>query len=210
MTLLDQFNAGGPVMFVLLALSVAALATAIERLINFREKTILCRDFAKKADVKWKAGKFDELRKSCDDNRSALAQIIGTVVSYRHQTFANINLVAGEIASSVMKGHLQRTYMLSIVATLGPLLGLFGTVVGMIEAFDVIAKSGAVGNAAMVAGGISKALTTTAAGLLVGIPALGLKHYFTSRIQKTAIELEEEVSQLINNWFLIEHSPNEN
>lgn len=202
LTLWDQFNAGGFTMYVLLFLSIVALATALERLINFREKRIISRGFAREADRLWQAGEFEALSKSCKQQGSVLARIIAAVVTYRKHPYGDVSLAVSEIASSSIKGHMQRTYMLAIVATLSPLIGLFGTVIGMIEAFHVIAESGTVGNAALVAGGISKALTTTAAGLLVGIPALGMRHYFTARIQKVAIDLEEEANCLINRWLL--------
>lgn len=202
LTLWDQFAAGGLTMYALLFLSILALATAIERTINFREKRILSREFAKTADTLWQAGEFEELSRQCKERNTALSRIVAAVVRYRKHPYSDVSIAVSEIASSSIKGHMQRTYMLSIVATISPLIGLFGTVVGMIEAFHVIAQSGNVGNAALVAGGISKALTTTAAGLLVGIPALGLKHYFTSRIQKVAISLEKEANELINKWLL--------
>jgi biopolymer transport protein ExbB len=202
LTLWDQFNAGGPTMYALVALSIAALATAIERFVNFRERRILSREFAREADRLWQAGRFEELSDRCQRRGSVLARIVSAVVKYRHLPYRDVSLAVSEIASSAIKGHQQRTYMLAIVATLSPLIGLFGTVIGMIEAFHVISQSGTVGNAALVAGGISKALTTTAAGLLVGIPALGLRHFFNSRIQKISIDLEEEANELLNRWLL--------
>ena len=74
----------------------------------------------------------------------------------------------------------------------------------MVEAFDAIAASGARGDTALVAGGISKALVTTAAGLMVGIPALGARHFFVSRIQRAAGELESRTNDLVRRWLLTE------
>lgn len=201
-TLWDQFQAGGLTMYVLVLLSVAGLAAALERFVNFRRGRILSPEFAREADRLWQKGAFDELADRCRRRDSVLVHIVATVVRYRDMPYRDVNLAVGEIASSAIKEHLQRTYLLAIVATLSPLIGLFGTVVGMIEAFQVIALTGTVGNAALVAGGISKALTTTAAGLMVGIPALGLRHYFTSRVQQAAIDLEAEANGLMHRWFL--------
>jgi biopolymer transport protein ExbB len=202
LTMWDQFQAGGLTMWVLVLLSVAGLAAALERFVNFRPSRILSPDFAREADRLWQEGAFDTLAERCRQRDSVLARVVAAVVRYRDMPYREVNLAASEIASSAIKQHLQRTYVLAIVATLSPLIGLFGTVVGMIEAFQVIALTGTVGNAALVAGGISKALTTTAAGLLVGIPALGLRHYFTSRIQRAAIDLEATANDLMHRWFL--------
>jgi biopolymer transport protein ExbB len=76
------------------------------------------------------------------------------------------------------------------------MLGLLGTVFGMIKAFNVISQSGT-GNPGLVASGISEALITTAAGLVVGIPALALYHYFRGRIERFVFEMEEVSVQLV-------------
>jgi biopolymer transport protein ExbB len=76
------------------------------------------------------------------------------------------------------------------------MMGLLGTVIGMIKAFNVISLSGT-GNPGLVASGISEALITTAAGMLVGIPALVLYHYFRGKIDKYVFEMEEVAIQLV-------------
>jgi biopolymer transport protein ExbB len=83
-----------------------------------------------------------------------------------------------------------------------PIVGLLGTVIGMIEAFHVIAFSGAMGDPALLAGGISKALINTAAGLSVALPALALHHYFKSRQVMFGLTLERHIHELIQEWFL--------
>ncbi|OVE76412.1 hypothetical protein BVX97_01100, partial [bacterium E08(2017)] len=83
-----------------------------------------------------------------------------------------------------------------------PLLGLFGTVIGMIGAFDVVASAGEMGNASLMAGDIAKALVTTAGGLVVAMPMLGAYHLFRTRTQSLAILLEEDMAELFSAWFL--------
>jgi len=82
------------------------------------------------------------------------------------------------------------------VASVTPLLGLLGTVIGMIDVFTVITDAG-VGNPGVLAGGIAKALITTAAGLSVAIPALMFHRYFNSRVTKLAIGMEEQALKLV-------------
>jgi biopolymer transport protein ExbB len=81
-------------------------------------------------------------------------------------------------------------------------VGLLGTVLGMVEAFHVIAFSDGMGNPALLAGGISKALVNTAAGLTVALPALGMHHYFKHRLATLGLALERQINALINQHFL--------
>ena len=105
-----------------------------------------------------------------------------------------------------LRKHMQRAYPLAVVATIAPLAGLLGTVIGMIEAFYVVAESGTIGDASLLADGIYKALLTTAAGLTVALPALGFHHYFKNRTVLYGIALEEEINQLTSDWFAGGHN----
>jgi biopolymer transport protein ExbB len=129
---------------------------------------------------------------------STLARVIACMVQHRHQPYAVVNSLAGDLASRELRQHQQKAYALAIVATVAPIVGLLGTVVGMIEAFHVIAYSDAMGNPALLAGGISKALVNTAAGLTVALPALGMHHYFKHRLATYGLALEKQVTELIN------------
>jgi biopolymer transport protein ExbB len=112
--------------------------------------------------------------------------------------------MAGDVASRDLRRHLQKAYPLAVVATVSPLLGLLGTVIGMIGAFDKVAAAGSLGDASVLGGDISKALITTGAGLTIAVPALVLYHYFKSRTNLYAIMLEEEVGELITEWYSAE------
>ena len=102
---------------------------------------------------------------------------------------------AGQHESTVLSRNLRG---LGVIANLAPMLGLFGTVVGMIRAFDVISRAGT-GNPNLVAEGISEALLTTAAGLLIGIPALAAYHFFRSRSGRLLFEMESISLALLQN-----------
>lgn len=111
-------------------------------------------------------------------------------------------MLAGDIAGRDLRGHLQKAYPIAVAATVAPLLGLFGTVIGMIEAFEIVAIAGSLGDASLLAGSISKALVTTAAGLIIAIPALATYHYFKSRTHAFAMALESDVNELLTTWFM--------
>src|SRR5690606_6256257 len=100
---------------------------------------------------------------------------------HRHSSPTEAAAVAGDIGARELRLHLQKAYPIAVVATIEPLLGLFGTVLGMILAFDKVALMGAMGNAAVLSSEISLALVTTAVGLAIAIPMLILHHYFKSR-----------------------------
>jgi biopolymer transport protein ExbB len=105
---------------------------------------------------------------------------------------------AGEVASRALRAQQQRAYPLAVVATVAPIVGLLGTVVGMIEAFHVIAFTGGVGDASLLAGGISKALVNTAAGLAVALPSLAMHHFFRHRLVTSGLALEEQLERVLD------------
>lgn len=202
-TLWDRFGQGGPVMYVLLALSIVAVACAAERANALRQRCILSPGLCRRADRLWQAKQFDELERLCREDESALAKVVLCIVLHRQRPYAEVNTAAADVANLAIKRHLQKTNLLAAVATLSPLLGLCGTVTGMIAAFDAIAASGG-GNPAVVASGIAEALITTATGLFVAIPALAFRHYFMSRVQVLGLNLVDQARGLLESWFLEE------
>lgn len=193
---------GGTTILVQILLSVIGGAFALERLFGLRRKAIAPAGLAAQANELWQAGKLDEIEKLCRENPSTLASVITFVVRHRTGSLADVSMIAGDIASRDIAAHLQRAYPLAVVATLEPLLGLLGTVLGMIDSFDAIVASGTLADPVLLADGISKALITTAVGLIIAIPFLGLYHYFKSRTNAYATMLEAEATELIGEWML--------
>jgi biopolymer transport protein ExbB len=101
----------------------------------------------------------------------------------------------GERIANVLRRYLR---VLNGVSTVSPLLGLLGTVWGMIQSFNVIATSPAMGRAEMLAGGISVALITTAAGLLIAIPAMTFYLYFVGRVDSLVMQIDHYAQELVN------------
>ncbi len=196
---LTKMRAGGQTMWALLALSVVGVMFALERIFMLRRGRIVPRGLAEQADRLWRQGKQDQLLALCRRNKSTLARVLAFVAEHRTAPVADISTAAGDIASRELRRHLLRAYPLAIVATLAPLLGLLGTVIGMIDAFDTVVMVG-MGDATALAGGISKALITTMAGLTIAIPALFAYHLFKSRTSLFGVMLEEEVTELISAW----------
>jgi biopolymer transport protein ExbB len=179
------------------------LSVNVERLINFREKYIFSSDLLDEVKTQWQVGDLKKIRQLLESPTSTLARVLAFIVSNRHESFEFISRGSAELASMELRKHQQKFYALAIVATVAPIVGLLGTVIGMIEAFHVIAYSQGMGNPALLAGGISKALINTAAGLSVALPALGMHHYFKHRTALFGLLLEQEINQLLNEWFLV-------
>ncbi|MEY4549006.1 MAG: hypothetical protein RL685_5201 [Pseudomonadota bacterium] len=201
-TLWERWQQGGLVMYPLLVLSALALATLLEHLLGDRRQRARDQALFQQADELWSAGQFTQLEQLCQQDQGAAASALLAIVRYRRQPYADVNTVAGEIASAALRDQLRRALWLGVAATLSPLLGLFGTVIGMVEAFDAVAASGTMGDAGLVASGISKALITTAAGLMIGIPALGARHFVLARVHRAAATLEGQLNERLRRWLL--------
>jgi len=200
--LIATIKKGKTVGYVLIGISVFGLAFALERMFRLRRGAIVPVRVAAQADELWRSRKFDDIRDLCGRRRSTLGRIILALVDHRDIDKGDIRTLAEDIGSRELRAHMQRAYPLAVVATLSPLLGLLGTVFGMIACFDTVALAGELGNPSLLADGISQALVTTAMGLVVAVPALALYHYFRNRTTQYALSLDEEVSELIRRWFL--------
>ncbi len=196
-----KLKQGGWTMIFLLAVSIFGLAYTIERLVNLRRRVIVPEGLGDQANRLWANGQFDKLERLDQDNPSTLARALATVARHRSNSLNDVSMMAGDVAARDLKRHLQKAYPLAVVATLSPLLGLLGTVIGMIGAFDKVAAAGSLGDASLLGGDISKALITTGAGLAIAVPALAIYHFFRSRTSLYGVMLEEEVSELLTEWY---------
>lgn len=185
----DLLKKGGYTMIPLGLCSVVALMVTLERLISLRRKKVLPGDLVSASNRYWRIGDFEGASSVCKRFDSPLARVLQAGLARRSLGLGEMEramIGAGQHESTVLSRNLRG---LGVIANLAPMLGLFGTVVGMIRAFDVISRAGT-GNPNLVAEGISEALLTTAAGLLIGIPALAAYHFFRSRSGRLLFEME--------------------
>ncbi|MCG8585061.1 MAG: MotA/TolQ/ExbB proton channel family protein, partial [Pirellulales bacterium] len=139
----------------------------------------------------------DDAIQLCQENGSPVAKVFEAAASKWGRSSVEMEqaiIDAGERVTSKLRKHLR---VINGVATVSPLLGLLGTVVGMIRAFNAIATSEAMGRPELLAGGISQALLTTAAGLTVAIPALIAYMFFTSKVDRLTIEIDARSQDLV-------------
>src|SRR6202161_3746705 len=194
------------VVVILFIMSIWSLAVIIDRAIYFNAARKQSREFAPKVAGALREGKLDEAIKIADRNKkSHLAEVVtaglqefrassGTATD---ETIASSGR-ALERAEAIVHAKLKRG--LSVLATIGataPFVGLLGTVIGILNAFQQIATQKIAGIGA-VAGGISEALVTTAFGLFVAIPAVMAFNYFTGRVESFDVEMDNSSSELID------------
>jgi biopolymer transport protein ExbB len=197
--LFEQLASGGAGIWVIAALSVLMITVAIERFHRFRMRAIVPAGLVDEIVPLWRSDRFDEMAQALARHDSVLAKAIRFLAANRTRWPADVlGERAGELASRELRQQQQRAYPLAVVATVAPIVGLLGTVVGMIEAFHVIAFTGGMGDASLLAGGISKALVNTAAGLGVALPALALHHFFRHRLTVGGLALEAQLEHVLD------------
>ncbi len=207
MPLIEIFRTGGPVMWPLLGCSLLALAITIERAINLRASRILDPAVVERISALAEGGRLERAVEACRQNPGIFANIAlaGLEVAARGEG-ESASKEAVEDAGRHETARLNR-YLgtLGTIVGISPLLGLLGTVFGMIEVFDTIAASGG-GEAAQLSGGISEALITTAAGLMIAIPALVAYNYFHEKAEFIITDLERESLRVVRGLFQAPHS----
>jgi biopolymer transport protein ExbB len=199
-SLFDMLIAGGPLMVPLLLTSFAMLLIVFERMISLRRRRVVPRMFIERFLLQVREGALDrgEALARCEEESSHVARVFAAAIRKWGKPAVEVEqavLDEGERTANVLRRYLR---VLNGVSTVSPLLGLLGTVWGMIQSFNVIATSPAMGRAEMLAGGISVALITTAAGLLVAIPAMIFYLYFVGRVDSLVMQIDEHGQELVN------------
>lgn len=189
---------GGILMWPILACSVVALAISIERFIVLRRANIDTREFMDTMRQVLRQNRMQEAIEICDETDAPVARIMKAGILKHNRSKEDIR-EAVEDAGHLEVPRLERYLSaLATCANIAPLLGLLGTVAGMIRAFaEIQYKEGQV-NPSDLAGGINNALVTTAAGLTVAIPTLVLYNYFVSRVENMVLEMEISSSELLD------------
>jgi len=198
LNIFDQVIHAGVAMYVILALSILAAAVSIERARHLRLQAIVPDGMAAEVLALWHARKFEQVGQLAQASDSTLARVIAYMVEKRHRHHAALSGACADIASRELRQHQQKAYALAVVATVAPIIGLLGTVVGMVESFHAIAYAGGMGNPALLAGGISKALVCTAAGLSVALCSLGAHHFFKHRVVSYGLRLEQAINAVLD------------
>jgi biopolymer transport protein ExbB len=196
----DIMHKGGPLMYVLALCSVIGVAFVFERLVSLRRSRVIPKAFVKRFLEQVRDGSLDRERALaiCAENPSPISEIFTSAVRKWGRSAMELEqavMDAGERVANELRKYLRVFAALHII---GPLLGLLGTVFGMITAFNAVASSEALGRPELLAQGISQALLNTAFGLAIAIPAQSFYFYFVSRVDRLIMAMDSLGQDLVN------------
>lgn len=197
--LLQVIRDGGPMMVPIAVCSVLLLVFAFERAVSLRRGRVIPGPFVQRFLSQLKENQLDRdtAWELCQENRSPVSEVFAAAVKKWGRPSVEIEqsvIDAGERVSTGLRKYLRAV---NGICTISPMLGLLGTVLGMISSFNSIATSDAMGRPDRLASGIGEALLTTAAGLCVAIPAMVVYMVFVSRVDQLIIEMDALSQQVI-------------
>ena len=196
--LLEWLEVGGPVVAILLAMSVLALTLVFAKLLQFRALHIGRRNLGREALAVWKSGDKDRALELASGSRNPATQALARAMRGRirqlpeRQIREEVLRYGGDLLFGLRRG----LRPLEVIGSLAPLLGLLGTVLGMIKAFQQLEAAGNQVNPAVLSGGIWEALMTTAVGLCVAIPVVALLNWLERRVDHLAHDMDNLVTQI--------------
>jgi biopolymer transport protein ExbB len=198
--LLATIRNGGILMIPLLGCSFLLAVFGIERAVSLRTSRVVPPLFVKRFVEQVQSGGLARgtALDACEENGSPAARVFAAAVRRWGRPAVEIEQAAIDGCERELN-HLRRyRRVFNGVATIGPMLGLLGTVFGLMQSFNDVASAGAMGRPDLLARGFGEALITTAMGLLVAIPAMVLQSFFTGRIDRLAIRLDAACQQVID------------
>jgi biopolymer transport protein ExbB len=194
---LEILMAGGWAMVPILICSAVALAIILERFWSLRHKTVIPPELGEQVRTWARTRKLDPSHIDTLSKNSPLGELLAAALSVRNRTRDIIKERIEDAGRHVV--HRLERYLntLGTIALISPLLGLLGTVIGLIRMFLAVMVHG-IGNAQQMAGGIGEALVCTATGLVVAVPAYIFHRYFRSRVSGLVVEMEKEAIALLD------------
>lgn len=191
-----MIEAGGWLMLPIIACSVVALAIVGERFWTLQRKRVAPKHLVAQIWHWYKNGQLDEAHLKALRASSPLGRVLAAGLANRRHSREVMKESIEETGRQVVLELERFLNTLGTIASISPLLGLLGTVFGMIKVFAAIGAHGG-GNASYLAGGISQALITTAAGLSVAIPSLMFYRYFRGKVDELVVKMEEESLKVV-------------
>lgn len=189
--MIETLVAGGPVMIPIGLCSVVALATFLERMWALRRGAIVPTSFCVEIVELLRQRRFDDATTLCRKRNASVSRVLEVAIEARGLARPLLKERVEEVGRREAAELERYVPILGTIASIAPLLGLLGTVGGMIMTFKVIETQGGVTDVAPLAGGISQALITTFAGLSVGIPAVVANRYVLARVDALLLDMEE-------------------
>jgi len=188
-------QAGGLMMWPIILCSIIAVAIVLERAWTLREKHVLPREMMQKVWQLVETNQINDKVVTALEQSSPLGRVLAAGLANRHRS-REIMMERLEDTGRHVVHELERFLnTLGTIAGISPLLGLLGTVTGIIKAFNAI-QAGAMGDPKMLSGGIAQALVTTAAGLIVAIPSLIAYRFLRGKVERIVVEMEKDAIRL--------------
>ncbi|HDQ13406.1 MAG TPA: MotA/TolQ/ExbB proton channel family protein [Sediminispirochaeta sp.] len=194
---MELIGKGGIIMIIILFLSVAATAIIIERFLFFRRIKVDEEKLINRLKSVLRKKHYDEGLSICENNPSPIANLMKVAIENRHYSQSEMKDTIMSAANLEIPQLERYLTTLGTIAHVSPLLGLLGTVTGNIKAFGVLGNfGGAVGDPALLATGISEALLTTAAGIIVSVPTVAFYNFLVNKVNHIIIRMENRVNDL--------------
>jgi biopolymer transport protein ExbB len=188
-------RAGGPFMWPIILCSVVAAAIILERLWTLQEQRVLPRDLIRRVRQLVEADQVTDKVIAALEQNSPLGRVLAAGLAHRHRSRESMMERLEDAGRHVVHDLERFLNTLGTIASISPLLGLLGTVTGIIKSFNAL-QAGAAGDPRMLSGGIAEALIATAAGLCVAIPALISYRYLRGRVESFVVEMEKDAIKL--------------
>ncbi|MBR4591878.1 MAG: MotA/TolQ/ExbB proton channel family protein [Elusimicrobiaceae bacterium] len=197
----ELLSAGGPVLILLILLSIYSISVILERFFKLRSAISLSRKLISYCQHPLRSENYQKVEDACRKEmvkNTPAAHLLAQLVAARNRPSAELEKLADNIIEWETSKLQRRLTVLGTLGSITPFIGLFGTVIGVMHAFkDLSANTAAAGGASVVAAGIAEALVNTAAGLFVAIPAVIAYNYFLSKTNYFAKELESAANDFI-------------
>jgi len=199
-TLLDNIKASGAIGYVIILLSIAGVALIIIFFVNIRRDALVPPDLLEHVEELLESGDTAQALEVCEGNPSFLSTVLAAGLQRIEKGWeATEKAMSDAIEEEATTLH-QKVGWLGLIANVGPMLGLLGTVVGMVMAFNVIARATTAPSPAMLAAGISMALVTTVEGLIVAIPITAFYIFFRNRVINSVLEVANITEELMERF----------
>jgi biopolymer transport protein ExbB len=190
-------QSGGPLMWPILVASVIALAVFLERTIQYRRQTINVGEFLKGVCHLVRRRRFPEALARCEEAHGPVVQVAHAAIRHHRLPRAELKELVQEVAQLQVPRLEQHLGVLATIGHVTPLLGLLGTVTGMIQAFAQVQAKAGTATVADLAGGIWESLVTTGAGLAVGIPAYVAYNFLVTRMGGLLRDMERAGIEIV-------------
>jgi len=188
---------GGIVMYPLILLSFVGFAIIIEQLIFFRKIRVDENKVLERLKTTLSKQHFDEAISICENNPSPVTNLARVAIEHRKYDPKILKDAIMDAANLEVPKLERFLSSLGTVANISPLLGLLGTILGIMDAFGILSSMQGIGDPSLLAGGISKALITTAAGIIVSVPSIIFYNYLVGKVNHIIIRLENRVNELV-------------